>query len=170
MRKLLILLFLALVSLTATAGRPASRAVPRARLNAIVSEFRHYDGVESFHLGWLATAAAKGIARHADAEDPDSREAIALLNGVKDFTVLDYSDCDDRLRDRIARRIDRALDGCELLMEMRDGGSGMQLYGTLDERNGKVRDIVLYDAEDCALICIVGKVSMDALGRLLADD
>ena len=166
MRKLLILLILALVSLTATAGRPASRA----RLNAIVSEFRHYDGVESFHLGRLATAAAKSFVRHADASDADTREAIALLDGVKDFTILDFSDCDDRLRDRIARRIDRALDGCELLMEMRDGDSGLQLYGALDERNGKVRDIVLYNAEDCALICIAGKVSMDAIGRILADD
>ena len=171
MRKLLILfILLALLPMTVSAGRRSSRTVPRARLNAIVSEFRHLDGVEAFHLGWFGTAAAKGAARIATASDPDSRQAMALLNGVKDFTVLDFSDCDDNLRDRISRRISRALDGCELLMEMHDDGTAVRLYGTLDDRSGKVRDVVLYDAADCALVYVLGNISMDAVGRLLAND
>lgn len=171
MRKLIILLFLLLLLPLATfAGGRSYRTVPRARLNSIVSEFRHFEGVETFHLGWFATAAAKSVARVAASADEDSRKAMALLNGVKDFTFLEYSDCDDSLRDRISRRIARALDGCELLMEMHDDGSGMQLYGTLDDRSGRVRDIVLFNAADCSLVYVLGNVSMEAVGRLLAND
>lgn len=169
MRKLLILLFLAFLTLNASANRPV-RTASRARLNAIVSEFQNYEGVESLHFGWFVTAAAKGAIRLAGSADSDSRAAIALLDGVKDFTILEYSDCDDYLRERITRRIDRALDGCELLMEMHGDGSAVRLYGAYDDRSGKVRDIVVYDAADCALIYVGGKVSMDAVGRILAND
>ena len=171
MKKLLILLLLVLLltPLAAFAGRPAPRRVPRTQLTSIVSEFRHHDGVESFHLGWFGTLATKGAARIA-AEDPEDRAALALLDGVKDFIFFEYDGCSENLRDRIAGRIDRALEGCELLMEMSSDGTAMRVYGTMDDRTGKVRDIVLHNAGDCSLILIAGSVSMEALGRMMAND
>ncbi|MCR4824508.1 MAG: hypothetical protein K5849_04025 [Bacteroidales bacterium] len=169
-RKSLLLLLLALLPLAASAGNSGSRTVPKTQINAMISEFRRYDGVETVRLGRLGTAAVKGVLRMAAQNEPDAREALALTRGVKHLAVLEYDDCRPEVRERITRRLSEALDGSELLMEARDGSSSMRMFGIVDEQTGEVRDFVLHAPQDCALICIFGSIPMDTVGKLLSDD
>ncbi|MBR4524830.1 MAG: DUF4252 domain-containing protein [Bacteroidales bacterium] len=166
MKKLLLLIAL-LLPLTASAARPAKR-VSRAEMASIISDFRHYDGVEVVKMGWLGTALVKGLAHHVDDGDADTRAMLQTLRGIKGVTIVDYDDADPAVRERLNKKIERALNRCELLMEARDGGSGMQLFGVVDEAKGTVRDLVMHASGDNTLICFFGTVSMDAVGKLLA--
>ena len=166
MKKFLLLIAI-LLPLTASAARPAKR-VSRSEMTSIISDFRHYDGVEVVKVGWLGTALVKGLARHVDDDDADMRTLLQTLRGIKGVTVVDYDDADPAVRERLNKKIERALSRCELLMEARDDGSAMQLFGVVDDAKGTVRDLVIHTPGDNALICLFGTVSMDAVGKLMA--
>ena len=166
----IILFFLLLLPLAAPAREPAGgKAVPKAKITAAISEFRRYEGVEVVRLGRVGTAAVKTLMRAAAQDDPDAREALQLMRGVRNLAVLDYEGCAPAVREKIVRRLDQALDGSELLMEAKDGNSSMQVFGIVDDANGLVRDFVLHAPNDCALICLTGTVSMDTLGKLMTE-
>lgn len=168
MKRILLILALALLPLAASAARP-SRTLSRSELAAIVAEFRGYDGVEVVKLNRLATGAIKGAVRLTAKSDPDAREAFRMMKGLKKLTVLEYDGAAPDVKARLNTRLAQALDGSELLMEAKDGNSSMQVFGIVDDANGLVRDFVLHAPNDCALICLTGTVSMDTLGKLMTE-
>ena len=170
MKKLLILFVLTLLPLAASASLPVSQTVSKARLTSLISEIRGYDGVEVVRLGALPTAAIKTVLRTAARRDEDAKEALRLLRGIRRVSVLDYEDCSPAVRERISARLDRALVGSELLMEAKDDDASMRIFGVVDEKTGTVRDFVLHSPDGGTLICIFGSISMDAVGKVLADD
>ena len=165
-----ILLFLCLLLPLAATGLPAKKTVSKAKITAAISDFRRYEGVEVVQLGRVGTAAIKGLMHAAAREDPDAREALRLLRGVRNLSVLDYGDCTPDVRERIVKRLDKALDGSELLMEAKDGGTAMQLFGIVDEKSDQVRDFVIHAPSECALICVFGSIPMEAVGKMVDDD
>ncbi len=168
MRK--ILLLLALLLPLAASGHPAGKTVPKAKITSIISEFRGYDGVEVVSVGRLGTAALRGVVRAAAKGDPEARQALDLMRGIKRITILEYDDCSPRVRERLDRRLANALDGSELLMEAKDGSSAMRLFGLVDEQTGLVRDFVMHTPGENALICIFGSIPMDTVGKFLSDN
>ena len=170
MKRLLLLIVLAQLPLAASASYPATKKVSKTRINSDISEVRRYDGVEVVRLGRLGTSAIRGLVRLAAREDPDAREALTVLRGVKNLTVMEYEDCAPAVRERIVRRLDAALDGSELLMEAKDDGTAMRVYGIVDEQTDRVRDFVIHTPSEHALICIFGSIPMDVLGKLANND
>ena len=164
--KQLFLIFALLLPLTAVAAGPG-RKVSRSEVSSIISEFRHYDGVEVVKLGWLATAAIKGVVRHAG-NDEDARQIREALRGIKSVTVLEYENAAPDVRYRIKSRITHALDGRELLMEAKDSDASVQIFGIVDESTGTVRDFILSTPDNCALICLFGTLSMETVGKMMA--
>ena len=167
MKKILLILTL-LVPLTATAARPKS--VSRTEIASIISDFRRYDGVEVVKLGRLAAGALKGVIGAVAVTDPDTREALKLIEGLKGLTVLEYEDAPKDIRYRIDRRIERALQKCELLMEAKDGETQMRMFGSVDDASGTIRDFVIYVPDSSSLICLFGKMSLDVLQKAMAND
>lgn len=168
MKKYLLILTL-LIPLAAFAAEPA-KSVSRTEITSIISEFRHYDGVEVVKLGRLATGALKSVIRTAGIGDPDTRQALSMIEGLKGLTILEYEDAPKDIRYRIDRRVERALQKCELLMEAKEGDSRMQMFGSVDDKSGVVRDFVIYAPESGALICLFGKMSMEALKAAMEND
>ena len=166
MKKYLLILLL-LLPLTASAARPQKK-VSQREVASIVSEFRHCDGVEVMRLGWLGTALVKGVAVHIDDEDGDMREIRQALRGIKSVTVMEYDGASPEIRERVSRRIARVLDKREVLMEVKDDGETVQIFGVLDENTGLVRDIVFHAPNEGALICMFGSLPMDVVGKIAA--
>ena len=108
--------------------------------------------------------------RAAAQDDTDARDALQLMRGVRNLAVLDYEGCAPAVREKIVRRLDQALDGSELLMEAKDGGSAMRMFGILDERTDRVRDFVIHAPGDCSLICIFGSIPLDAVAKMASND
>lgn len=168
MKKLLLLTLLALLPLAASAARPV-KAVSKSELNSVISEFRGCDGVEVVKLNRLATAAVKGVIRKVGKSDPEIRQALQSVRGLKKLTILEYEDAAPEIRYRINSRIAQALEGSELLMEAKDGHSSMQMFGIVDENAETVRDFVIHAPHDYALICLFGSLPMDTLTKMMAE-
>jgi len=144
MKKLLLFLLL-LGPITATAASPDGR-IPKTQITSFITEYSHCEGVDVVRLGRLATGAVKGVVRVASIGDPDAREALSLMKGVKSLYVFDYASCTPALRVRIGRRLNRIFRNTELMMEVNDEEDRMQIFG---------------------LICIFGSVSMKTIARMM---
>ena len=166
MKKYLLILLL-LLPLTASASRPAKR-VSRTELSSIVSEFRHTDGVEVVKLGRLATALVRGAAVHIDDEDGDMRELRHALRGIKGVTVMEYGGAAPNVRERLNNRLSRVLDKREVLMEVKDDGETVQIFGLLDDASGLVQDIIFFAPHECTLTCLFGTLPLDFVGKIAA--
>lgn len=166
MKKTITILIVLLLPLMGWAGKN----VKKGQLASFISEYRHVEGVECVRLGSFATAAIKSAIRISASNDPDSRQAMKAISGVKRLTVFDYEDCSQAAKERINWKLHRILRGSELLMEVKDGSDSMRMYGVLEEDGQTVRDFVLYTPDSCALICIFGKISMDALAQIAEDN
>lgn len=167
--KRFLLIISILLSCQAFAGTPG-RTTSKAGIASTITECKSIDGVELVELGRAATAALKGAIRLATINDPDGREVLKLMKGIRSITVLNYEDCSQSDRDKISRKLERALSGSEVLIEASDGGEKMRIYGLVDEKTDKVRDFVMYTPSDCALICIFGSISMDAIAKIASND
>ena len=166
MKKTITILCFLVLSLSAMAGKNVSKT----QLATLVSEYRQYDGVELVQLGSLDTSALKTVIRISAKNDPDAAEALQLLNGIRRLTVFEYEDCSPAVKEKITRKLNRILNGSELLMEAKDGDDSMRMYGVVDEKGDTVRDFILHTPGSCALICIFGKVSMKALSKMMKDN
>ena len=167
--KRIFFLLLILAPLAGAAASPEGR-IPKTQLTNVIADYRHSEGVEVVRLGSLATGAVKGVVRIASVHDPDARDALRLMKGVKSLYVFDYASCKPTLRERINQRLNRVFRNTELLMEVSDENDRMQIFGLYDEQSDAVRDFVLYTPSECTLICIFGTVSMDTVSRVMAND
>lgn len=143
-----------------------ARNLSKARLKALVSDCRNYDGVETVRIGGLATAALRGVVRLSAAGDRDVKQALPLIKGVRSLCIMDYEDCSIEDKSFIDARIGRALEDYEVLMEAVDNGEVMRIYGMVDDES--VRDFVLWS--DSALIWVFGTVKLSALANLIEND
>lgn len=167
--KRLVLIFSILLSVSAGAAT-TGKTVSKARITATILECRGYSGTEMVNLGRIKTAALKGVLRLTSINDPDAREVLRHMKGIRGITILDFEGCSGADKARISKKLERALSGSEMLMEAKDQGEKMQIYGVVDENTDVARDFVLYAPSDCALICIFGSISMDTIVRIVSND
>lgn len=168
MKKFLLIICLCAPLFAQTAS--ARKSGTREKITSFVSEFRKVEGAHTVHLGWLGTGLVKGAIRVAAIDDPDARESLKLLKDIKGLTVFSYEDCSDDGKNRIVRRIDKLLSGSELILEANEEGNSFRIYGLYDEKSGKVSDLVLFAAEECALIFVAGSVSLDEIAAMASND
>ena len=164
------MILLAAILLPLFAPAAAGGNVSKSKITALITECQRCEGVEIVQLGGLATMALKATLRLGTVDDPDAREALKLISGIKRISVLNYEACAPAVRDRISRRVDRVLDGSDLLMETRDGNDLMQIYGVVDEGTGTVRDFVMHNPSDASLICIFGSIPIEKIARVISDN
>ena len=164
MKKKIILILACLMSFAGIAFGATS--LTKARLTSLIKECRSIEGTEVVRLGNFTTGAIKGIIRIAGATDPDTKEFFRIFGGIKSISIMEYEDCAPLDRAYISERIARLLEDAEILADIKDDGDHICIYGVFDEEKNTVKDFVMYSQEDCALICLFGKLSMDAVSEL----
>ena len=164
MKKILILILVCLISFTGIAFGATS--LTKARLTSLIKECRGIEGTEVVRLGNFVTGAVKGIVWLASTDDPDAKEFIRIFGGIKSISILEFEDCAPLDRVYISERIGRLLEDADVLVDIKDDGEHMCIYGVYDEEKNTVKDFVMYSQEECALICLFGKMSMDTVSEL----
>lgn len=168
MKKILLILSLMVPMLVtgATSGNRASKN----RIGSFIADCRHYEGAEVVHLGTFATSLGKGILKIASIDDPDARELIKMIKGVKSLYVLSYDDCSNDVKAKVNSRLEKMLEGFEMLLEAKDGEDKVKIYGVVSENGKKVSDFILHTPSECAVICILGAISTEAIAKLALND
>ena len=141
--------------------------VSKRKVASIISQYKNSKGVEVIDLGWLGTSLIKGVMRFADDGDKDMKQALSMMKGLKGISILSYEDADKALKQKISSKLSNILKEAELLMEAKDEGDVMKIYGTLNEKTGKVSDVALFAPSDGTFIYLSGSFSMDDLAKVI---
>ena len=146
MKKILLTLCMVLSLLPAAwAGNPAGK------LRTLVNEFRNEPGFEMVDMGPVALGLIRAAAR-------------GEVN-IKRLTILDFSDAEASRKEKFLRKAKRVLAEEEMLMEAKDGGETVRIYGMSNAAGDILEDIILL--ADDALISVRGKIRADLVGELV---
>ena len=159
MKRILITLCMVLCLVpTAWAGNPGGK------IRSLVTSFKGTEGFDVVDLGGPALLLLKAAAR-AEADDPEDRAALDLFRSLKRLTVIDFSEAAPEKREKFLRKLDRILDGEEVLMEAKDGGEKVAIYGLSSKDGSRIEDIII--RADDALISVKGSIRNDQVEALM---
>ena len=134
------------------------------QLRTLVNEYRDEPGVEVVDLGSIALGLLRTAIR-TQADNEQDQKALDVLRGVKRLTVLDLSDAAQTVKDSFFRKAKRILANEEMLLEAKDGGETVRVYGMSSDDGSILHDIIVL--ADDTLISIKGKIRMDQIGELI---
>lgn len=169
MKKYIITVIILLIATCAVAKEKDS-GVSLSKLNAVISEYSLNDGFDVVNVGKIGTMAIKSLIRlgaMADGDNDDARAALNLISGIKKIAIVDYDDCQESVRKGFEHKLSRILTDKELIMEAKDGGDIMKIYGVIDDKADKLGNFVMYAPQDCALICLFGTIPLSAIASAM---
>lgn len=143
---------------TAWAGNPGGK------LRSLVSSFKGTEGFDVVDLGGPAMLLLKAAAR-AEVDDPEDHAAMDLFRSLRRLTVVDFSEAAPEKREKFLRKLDRILAGEEVLMEAKDGGEKVAIYGLTSKDGSRIDDIII--RADDALISVRGSIRTDQVEALM---
>ena len=161
MKKILITLLMVLS--LGTAARAGQRT-QNPELRTLVSSYKGTEGFEVVDLGGVALGLMRAAARAA-AETEEDRQALEMLKGIKRLTVVDFSDAPDKAREAFLRKAKRILDAGDLLMEAKDEGETVRIYGSSTKDENLLEDIFILAGD--ALLSIRGTIRVDQIEALM---
>ena len=136
---------------------------PTGKLRTLVNEFRDEPGFEIVDMGPLALDLIRAAAR-TEAKNDDDRKALQVFKDIKRLTVLDFSDADAAHKEKFLRKAKRILADEEMLMEAKDDGETVRIYG-LSNVSDILEDVIILAGD--ALISVHGKIRADLVGELI---
>ena len=146
-------------------GTVALAGEPNRQLRNLVSDYRGTQGFDVVDIGTLGLSILKAAARTA-AETPEDREALKLFNSLKRLTIVDFSDAAPDVKDKFLRKANRILRSGEMLLEAKDGGETVRIYGTSSDDGNLLEDVALLAGD--ALIFVRGAIRADQVAALIA--
>ena len=159
MKKILLTLCMVLCLVpTAWAGNPAGK------LRTLVNEFRDEPGFEMVDMGPVALGLIRAAAR-TEAKNEEDRKALQIFKDIKRLTVLDFSDAEEARKEKFLRKAKRVLADEEVLLEAKDGGETVRVYGMSNVAGDILEDIIILAGD--ALISVRGKIRADLIGELV---
>ena len=136
---------------------------PTGKLRTLVNEFRDEPGFEIVDMGPLALGLIRAAA-HGEVKNEDDRKALQVFKDIKRLTVLDFSDADAAHKEKFLRKAKRILADEEMLMEAKDDGETVRIYG-LSNVSDILEDVIILAGD--ALISVHGKIRADLVGELI---
>lgn len=157
---------LAIFPLSGTALSAKTASDVKSNLNSLVREYRHRSGFDVVNVGNMMLGITRAAMKAAAKEDPELKAGVQLLSGIKGMWVVDFEDASRFDARQFTSRVEKILEGAELLMEVKDEEDSVYMYGSVADGGEYVRDVVVFMPEG-TLICFWGKVSKDNIQGLL---
>ncbi len=154
----------ALIAGTA-ADASAAQKQPKVKSAAVVNmvkTYNHEEGFEIVSVGSFGLGLVKMIAK-ASAETQEDRAALDVLNGLNKLFVLSYEDAPKAKKDAFNSKMGKLLENAEKILEVKDDGETVNIYGTSSDDGDKIEDIIIYVPEECALVCLFGSISAEKI-------
>lgn len=166
--KRILICFLLSTAMLFAGSEAYGQAVPKEALLSLIREYSNNDGFEVLKVGGLGTTALKAVINLAVMSDgdPEAREAVKAIKGIRRMAIVDFEDCSQQVRDSFTARLKSLLARSEKLMEVKDDGDTLFMYGVVDKSGSKVKDFVLYSVADSSLICLFGSINLDAVMKI----
>lgn len=167
---MLITVFTACVGMQVlVAGIPAVQQTRKVNSSAVTNLVRGYGSVEGFEVvsvGSLGLGLVKLISNIA-VEDEEDKAALAVLDNLRRVVVVDYEDAEKPQKDAFVQKMTDLLEGAEKIIEVKDEGETLNIYGTCSDKGDTIDDLIVFIPEDYTLICLFGSISADKVADLI---
>ena len=135
------------------------------KVNILVKEYSLEPDFQVLSFGRLGLSFVKALIK-ADM-DEDTRMLLAAVRNVKRITIASYEDCNSSVKERFAARLSRILNKDTLLLQAKDSGETVEIYGDTFSSEDAVTDLIINAPASGALICIKGSIPMSEVARIL---
>ena len=142
----------------------AGQKTQNPQLRNLVTSYKGTEGFEIVDMGGLALSLVRAAARSA-VETEEDRQAMNVFRGIKRLTVVDFSESSDHDRETFLRKVNKILAHDEMLMEAKDSGETIRIYGSSTKDENLLENIVILASE--ALIYVRGTIRVDQVGALM---
>ena len=160
-------IFAIMVALMLPLGNADARKRDMSDLTSLIKEYKNYDSFDCVSVGGVLLSLMRSMVKSEAAGDPDAMAALSLLKGINHITVADFDGCPRDIKDSFVSRATVILESFDMLMEAKDSESSVVIYGTMNQNADVLNNVIVYAPQDCALICIEGKVPMKDLGAII---
>lgn len=146
----------------------ACAQVSKSRVVNLVQAYRGCPGFEVVNVGPLGLSLMKALARVSGETEEDEDLALVLqaADGLRGVAIVDYSEASDRDKRKFSEKAAKLFMESEKLVEIKDEGERVLMYGTSDESGKVISDFVLFAPDECALICLFGDIPVETVMKL----
>lgn len=147
----------------------SAAADKNVRSGSIINMIRAYKvkkGFDVVSVGNLGLGLTKLIAKAA-ADDPEERMVLDILNHLNKVIVVDYGDTDKETREAFTRKMSDLLADAEKILEVKEEGENINIYGTSSGDGERIEDIVIFVPDNCELICLFGSISIQQISDIV---
>lgn len=146
----------------------ACAQVSKSRVVNLVQAYRGCPGFEVVNVGPLGLSLMKALARVSGETEEDEDLALVLqaADGLRGVAIVDYSEASDRDKRKFSEKAAKLFMESEKLVEIKDEGERVLMYGTSDESGTVISDFVLFAPDECALICLFGDIPIETVMKL----
>jgi len=166
----LVILGVSILSGCAASSAIGNRRMNKTAVNNLVNRYSNKTGFEVTGVGSMGLSLLKMGAKMVDLGDVDTKKAIRVIDGLKSFRVVDYSDASEYNKNAFDRKVKRYLGNTNVLFEDRDGTDITRVYGIVPEDGGKIKDVVVYNPTESTLVCLFGSFDIDKIKDLISVD
>lgn len=163
MKKLISIIMLVVM----TAGTGISQAATDK--DEVAGLIRKYEGKEGFEIisfGNLSMGLLKLMANFS-AESQEDKEVLDILDGINKFVVVEYEEASPERKMAFNKEMSAILKDAEKMIEIKDGGDSVDIYGTLSKDGEKIIDVIIHIPEDCTFVCFFGNIRTEDLGDVV---
>lgn len=141
------------------------RNVNSGAVTGLIKEYNLTEGFDVVSVGGLGLGLIRMIANAS--MDEEERAALEIMDGLRRIVVLDYEEADSSQRESFTRRMIDILDGAEKIMEVKDEGDVLNIYGTCADDGDSIDDLIIFSPGDYSLICLFGSISSQKVADLI---
>lgn len=158
MKKGILTLLLALFAVCgAWAGTPD-------KIGGIVKQYSGREGFEVMNLGRFLLGTFRAAALLDSDLDEEDRAALNAFSGIKRLVIVDFEEASEADKTSFRRKVEKVLDKMELIMETKDSGETIRIYGIEEDNN--LKDVILYGS-DGTLLSVSGSIGLEHIGELM---
>ncbi len=133
----------------------------------LVHSYSGKDGFQVISVGKFGINIAKVFAKKSAETKEEKKEIMEFMDGLQQMVVVDFEDAADSQKAEFKSKIADFLKNSEKIVEMKDKGESMNIYGSSSDDGETIDDLIIYAPEDCALICLFGKVSAKNISEMM---
>lgn len=164
----IVLIFALMTGMPVDASSRKKQTYPGG-LTSLVREYSKKEGFDIVSVGSFGLGLVRMIAK-ASADSPEDKESLKILDGLNKVIVVEYAGADISIRKEFTEKVGIILDGAEKILEAKDDGETVNIYGTSADKGDSIDDIIIYVPEDCALVCLFGEISMERIADIIEMD
>ena len=147
-----------------SAPAASERKVETSATQHLINKYKDETGFEVMSFGGLALGLVKMAANaSSDAED----DGLDIFEGIRKFIVVEYYDAAADKKAAFNEDVAELLKDASKIMEVKDAGDKVEIYGTLSKDGDRISDVVIYIPEESSFLCFFGSVRTKDFGAMM---